>query len=179
MFARGARHRAVKRNLPIYMTEFGISSKPPARKFGLSLANQAREINRAEFAAYRNRLIRSYAQFQLSDDTNIPNFKTGLRFGDNSPKPSFDAFRMPIYPLRKGNGVQVWGGVRPGAGQPVADPGRFGQHVQHRQDRDGEQRRLHQHHDQPAERQPARPAALESEQRLPRVSRVAKVETKP
>ncbi len=120
VFARGARHGAVKRNLPIYLTEFGISSNPPARKFGLSLANQAREINRAEFAAYRNRSIRSFAQFQLSDDTNIPNFKTGLRFGDNSPKPSFDAFRMPLYPLRKGNGVQVWGGVRPGAGQPVA-----------------------------------------------------------
>ena len=120
VFARGARHRAVKRNLPIYITEFGISSKPPARKFGLSLSAQAREINRSEYAMYRNRSIRSYAQFQLSDDTNIPNFKTGLRFGDDDPKPSFDAFRMPLYPLRKGNRVQVWGGVRPGAGQPVA-----------------------------------------------------------
>ena len=68
-FAAAPSSGAVKRNLPIYMTEFGISSKPPSTKFGLSLAYQAREINRAEYAAYPNRAIRSYAQFQLSDDT--------------------------------------------------------------------------------------------------------------
>jgi len=119
-FKRGARQRAVKRNLPIYITEFGISTRPPAKKFGVSLPTQAREINRAEFNAWRNKSIRSYAQFQLSDDIGIPNFQTGLTFGDGRPKPSFEAFRMPIYPLRKRGRVQVWGGVRPGPGQRVA-----------------------------------------------------------
>jgi hypothetical protein len=126
-FDRGAKNRAVKRHLPIYVTEFGISSKPPSVKFGLSLSAQAREINRAEYNAWLNRDVRSYAQFQLSDDTNIGSqdnrpvtFQTGLRFGDDKPKPSFDAFRMPIYPVRKGSSVTVWGGVRPGARKRVA-----------------------------------------------------------
>jgi hypothetical protein len=125
-FDRGARNGAVKRNLPVYITEFGVSSKPPSTKFGLSLTNQAREINRAEHFAWRNKQVRSYAQFQLSDDTGIGReegtavvFQTGLRFGDNSPKPSLDAFRMPIYPIRSGNRVKVWGGVRPGARKRV------------------------------------------------------------
>jgi hypothetical protein len=126
VFNRGARNGAVKRNLPVFLTEFGVSSDPPSTRFGLSLTNQAREINRAEFTAWGNRAIRSYAQFQLSDDTGIGReagtsvvFQTGLRFGDNSPKPSLGAFRMPIYPVRSGNRVKVWGGVRPGARQRV------------------------------------------------------------
>jgi hypothetical protein len=126
-FNRGAKNGAVKRGLPVYITEFGVSSKPPSTKFGLSLSAQAREINRAEFNVWRNKNVRSYAQFQLSDDTGIGReagtsvvFQTGLRFGDNSPKPSLDAFRMPIYPLRTGSSVTVWGGVRSGARKRVA-----------------------------------------------------------
>ena len=121
-FDRGARLGAVKRNLPVYITEFGIASKPPSTRFGLSLSKQAREINRAEYFAWRNRDVRSFAQFQLSDDTGIGReagtdvvFQTGLRFRDDRPKPSFDAFRMPIYPVRSGSRAKVWGGVRPGA----------------------------------------------------------------
>ena len=126
-FDRGAKNGAVKRGLPVYITEFGISSKPPSTKFGLSLTAQAREINRAEYNAWLNKNVRSFAQFQLSDDVGIGReegtavvFQTGLRFGDNTLKPSFDAFRMPIYPIRKGSGVTVWGGVRPGARKRVA-----------------------------------------------------------
>jgi hypothetical protein len=126
-FNRGARNRAVRRNLPVFVTEFGISSRPPSRRFGLSLSAQAREINRSEYNMWLRREIRSYAQFQLSDDVGIGRergtdvvFQTGLRFGDNDPKPSLDAFRMPIFPVRNGNNVRVWGGVRPGAGDRVA-----------------------------------------------------------
>lgn len=126
-FNRGAKNGAVKRNLPVYVTEFGISSKPPSTRFGLSLTNQAREINRSEYSMWLRPEIRSYAQFQLRDDTGIGReagtdvvFQTGLRFGDGDPKPALNAFRMPIYPLLKGNRVTVWGGVRPGAGDRVA-----------------------------------------------------------
>ena len=122
---QAARAGAIRRNIPQFMTEFGISSDPPSENFGVAPAIQARELNHSEFTMYNNRSIRSYVQFQLSDDTNIGqgndpvNFQTGLRFGDNTEKPAFAAFRMPIYVVRDGNQLRVWGGVRPGAGQRV------------------------------------------------------------
>ena len=123
--AQGAKVGAVKRNLGIYITEFGISSTPPSEKFGVKPEVQARELNHSEFVMYDNKAIRSYCQFQLTDDTNIGqngdpvNFQTGLMFRDNSEKPSFAAFRMPIYVTKAPGGVRVWGGVRPGAGDKV------------------------------------------------------------
>jgi hypothetical protein len=121
-----AKAGAVKRNLKVYLTEFGISTDPPSDKFGVSPGVQARELNHSEFAAYDNKSIGSFAQFQLSDDTNIGReagsvvtFQTGLRFGDNTEKPGFAAFRMPIYVTRERTQARVWGGVRPGAGDRV------------------------------------------------------------
>ena len=126
VLAQGAKVGAVKRGLKTYVTEFGISTDPPSTKFGVSPAVQAREINRSEFRMYLNKSIMSYCQFQLSDDTGIGReagtvvtFQTGLRFGDNTEKPGFAAFRMPIYVTKSGGGVRVWGGVRPGAGDNV------------------------------------------------------------
>ena len=123
---QGAKARAIKRNLKIYNTEFGVASKPPSTKYGVSLSVQAKELNHAEFVSYDNKRISSFTQFQLSDDTNIGStagstvvFQTGLRFGDNTEKPSFAAFRMPIYVTPVRSQVRVWGGVRPGAGQRV------------------------------------------------------------
>jgi hypothetical protein len=116
---------AIRKRIPQYVTEFGISSKPPSQKFGVSLSAQARELNRSEYAMWRNKNLRSFTQFQLSDDTGIGqngdpvNFQTGLRFRDDSAKPSFHAFRMPIYVTRSGSSKRVWGGVRPGAGTQV------------------------------------------------------------
>jgi hypothetical protein len=126
VISQGARNGAIKRGLKIYNTEFGISTDPPSTRFGVSPAVQARELNRAEFRHYENKLVNSFTQFQLSDDTGIGreagtvvNFQTGLRFADNSEKPSFAAFRMPIYVTRVGGQARVWGGVRPGAGTTV------------------------------------------------------------
>jgi hypothetical protein len=125
VLAQGAKAGAIKRGLKTYVTEFGISSDPPSENFGVAPAVQAREINHSEFTMYDNKSLMSYCQFQLSDDTNIGqngdpvNFQTGLRFGDGSEKPSFAAFRMPIYVTKSGGGVRVWGGVRPGAGDNV------------------------------------------------------------
>jgi hypothetical protein len=126
LLAQGAKAGAIKGNLKIYFTEFGISTDPPSVKYGVSPEVQARELNHVEFTGYLNKSISSLAQFQLSDDTAIGaqdnrpvTFQTGLRFGDNTPKPSFAAFRMPIYVTKSGSRARVWGGVRPGAGDSV------------------------------------------------------------
>jgi hypothetical protein len=124
---QAARVGAVRRGIPVYFTEFGIASTPPSIKYAVPLPQQATAINHAEFLGYINRRVLSYAQYQLSDDTNIGSeagtpilFQTGLRFGDGTPKPAYDAFRMPIWLTASGKAVRVWGGVRPGARTRVA-----------------------------------------------------------
>ena len=76
---------------------------------------------------YLNKEVRSYAQFQLSDDTGIGReagtdvvFQTGLRFGDDRPKPGWTRSGCRSTRSAMGNNVTVWGGVRPGARKRVA-----------------------------------------------------------
>jgi hypothetical protein len=59
--------------------------------------------------------VRSVAQYELRDELNAGAFQTGLRFRDGRAKPGFDAYRLPIWVVRKGSGVRVWGQLRPAA----------------------------------------------------------------
>ena len=117
---QGAKAGAVKRGLPIYFTEFGVSTNPPDTKFGVSPDKQAEALNHAEYVGYLDKNVRAYSQFQLSDDTTTGQngdaitFQTGLRSRDDTPKASFGAYRVPIYVTKKGGKVRVWGGARPG-----------------------------------------------------------------
>jgi len=107
----------------IYFTEFGVSSRPPAAaRKGVSLATQAEWINQAQFIAYLNSAVQSTVQFQFSDDAGLSSaaggkgtFQTGLRFApSNSPKPAYNAYRVPLYVVDIGGGrLQIWGGARP------------------------------------------------------------------
>jgi hypothetical protein len=115
----------------VLLTEFGVSSSPPARprSYGLSLSRQAEAINQGEFIAYQNPAIRGTAQFQLEDDPLAAGsagskltFQTGLRYssvdGDpmapelGKPKPSYEAYKVPLFVVDRGRNVTVWGGVR-------------------------------------------------------------------
>ena len=114
----------------IYITEFGVSSRPPsARRYGVSLAQQGALINQAEYMAYRSSYVRSFTQYQLEDDALAAGshpgrlvFQTGLRFTATNAqlkagvlgkaKPSRAAFKMPLFVVDRGSKVIVWGGVR-------------------------------------------------------------------
>ncbi len=102
--------------LPIYSTEFGYQTNPPEniqRTTSPGLA--ARYLNWAEYLSWRDPRVRSYDQFLLTDPPS-GNFATGLLFSDGRPKPSYEAFRLPIFlpaPSRSGGRVEVWGCVRP------------------------------------------------------------------
>jgi hypothetical protein len=99
----------------IYLTEFGVSSRPPAkRNAGVKPALQAEWINQFEFLAYKNPRVRAVSQFQLDDDAALlgKTFQTGLRLQSGKQKPAFAAYRVPIYVQNKGSRVIVWGGVR-------------------------------------------------------------------
>jgi hypothetical protein len=113
--ARAARAGATARRLPIFITEYGVQSVPD-RRFGVSLKRQAEYLGIAEFLAFHNRGIRSYAQYLLRDDpiTQDFAFTSGLRLEDGKKKPSYRGFALALAVKRlSGRRVLVWGHVRP------------------------------------------------------------------
>ena len=104
------------RSLPVYLTEFGVTSRPPDRKFGVPLNRQAQYLNLVDYLAYKRPWIRSVSQFVLADYARIggrDTFQTGLVFRTGVKKPSFSAYRIPIFVIKKKKRTTVWGQVRP------------------------------------------------------------------
>jgi hypothetical protein len=105
------------RRLPVAYTEFGLQSNPPDPYFGVSLRDQAAWINQADWLAFRNPRIRSVAQYELRDEPDLAAFQSGLRFVDGRFKPSYVAYRLPLWVSRDRSGtVLVYGQVRPARG---------------------------------------------------------------
>jgi hypothetical protein len=127
----------VARRLPIYLTEYGYETKPnPIR--GLRPSLQALYLNEAQYMAWRDPRVMTMAQFLLYDsppNTKYPptdkygywdTFQTGLLYANGKPKPSFFAYRLPIFlpdpVLKPGHPVLVWALLRtapPGSSQRV------------------------------------------------------------
>ena len=107
------------RGLPIYLTEFGIQSRPD-RIQGVSFAKQAAFIAVAEHMAYSNPRVRSFSQYLMSDDkpraselNRYAGFESGLRTSKGKKKPAYKAFRLPLAVESYGRSVVLWGLVRP------------------------------------------------------------------
>ena len=111
---QAANRKRIASKAPVFLTEYGLQTNPPDR-FGVSLGNQARYINQADWIAYRDSRIRSVSQYELIDPADATTFNTGLRKSDGTAKPSHAAYRLPIWVSSK----RVWGQVRAG-GESVA-----------------------------------------------------------
>ncbi len=119
----------VRRRLPLWLTEYGYQTNPPDPFLGVSWAHQAAYLNQADEIAYRNRRVRSVAQFLLLDDgpnTRVApddfrywgsTFQTGLITHDGQVKPAFTAWQRPfdIGParVRRGRRLRAFGQLRP------------------------------------------------------------------
>jgi hypothetical protein len=111
------------RRLPIYSTEYGYITRPPNRGKFVSPATAAYYLNWAEYLSWRQPRIVSTMQYLLSDPSLGPSaagdggFASGLEFSDGRAKPSYAAYRLPLYlPVstgRRGRTLEVWGCVRP------------------------------------------------------------------
>jgi hypothetical protein len=112
--------------VPLYLTEYGYKSNPPNPYVKTSPAQQAEYINQGEYLAWRDPYVRALAQFELvdagpqvSEPVGTPaywgTFQTGLINSAGVPKPSYDAYRLPIWlpRARIGPRVTVWGQLRP------------------------------------------------------------------
>ena len=115
---RAAAVGAVRADMPVYITEFGIQSVPYPG-VGVSYAKQAELDAISEKIAWSNPRVVSFDQYLLRDDTlsGGAGFQTGLETSGGVEKLSYDAFRMPLVVTRTHTGVSFWGLVRP-AGDP-------------------------------------------------------------
>jgi hypothetical protein len=116
---RAAQAGAVPRNLPLYLTEFGIQSHPD-RIQGVPFAKQAAYLAIAEHMAYVNRRVRLFSQYLMVDDeprrsrfNRYAGFESGLRRRDGRRKPAYAGFRLPLAVESYGRSDVLWGLVRP------------------------------------------------------------------
>jgi hypothetical protein len=118
---RAARAGVVRPRLPIFLTEFGIESRPDVVS-GVPLPRQAEELAVAERMAFANPRVRAFSQYLLRDDPpaqGVPaakrhqGFETGLRFSDGREKPSYAGFLLPLAVKQFGRSDVLWGRVRP------------------------------------------------------------------
>jgi hypothetical protein len=110
---QGARARRIPSRLPIYYTESGFQTNPPDTIFGVRLDQQAAYLNESDYMAYRDSRVRSMSQYIIVDEVPQSSFQSGLRMADGSPKPSYAAWRLPLWVVKHGSGVRVWGQLRP------------------------------------------------------------------
>ena len=116
------------KRFPIYSDEYGYITDPPNRGAVQggghfpSPATAAYYINWAEYLSYKNPRIKSYMQYLLTDPAIIKGqglFASGLLTASRAQKPTYSAYRLPLYlpvtTFGHGQNVEVWGGVRPAA----------------------------------------------------------------
>jgi hypothetical protein len=112
-----------RRRLPIYDTEYGYITDPPGHGGFVSLATAAYYLNWAEYLSWQQRRLASTMQYLLYDPPAEPKtlggggFASGLLFSTGREKPSYAAYRLPLYlpvtSTRRGRSLEVWGCVRP------------------------------------------------------------------
>jgi hypothetical protein len=116
---------AIRSGMPIYLTEFGVQSKPN-RFLGVSPAKQAEEDALAEYIAWRDPRVAAFSQYLLHDDPTggrpgsgvhggRVGFQTGLEYINGSPKPLYFAWPIPLVVSKRGRAFSLWGLVRPAA----------------------------------------------------------------
>jgi hypothetical protein len=104
----------------VYITEYGFQTDPPDDNVGVRPSLAAKWLNESDWLAYNNSRIKGFGNYELYDETDIGAFQTGLRYRSGKPKPSYQAFRIPIWVVKRSRYYRVWGQVRPArVGQTV------------------------------------------------------------
>jgi hypothetical protein len=115
--------------LPIWNTEYGYLTSPPKRRHPplftptVSQTTAAYYLNWAEYISWRNPRIASTMQYLYGDPlpalatNDYGGYATGLVNFNGTKKPTYYAYRMPLYlpktSARRGARLEVWGAARP------------------------------------------------------------------
>jgi hypothetical protein len=118
---RAASAGAIPADVPVYITEFGVISRPNP-DIGVSVARQAEFLSISERLAWQNPRVASYAQYLLTDAPPIAgnplirwtSFQSGLEYLNGRAKPSYNGWRLPLTVTWRGlKTASFWGLVRP------------------------------------------------------------------
>ncbi len=112
-----ARAHAIPAHLPIYLTEFGVQSKP--NFLGVPLAEQAEYDAISEKIAWEDPQVVAFSQYLLTDEpphSGLTGYRTGLETLSGARKPLYYAWPIPLVVSRTGSGYSLWGLVRPATG---------------------------------------------------------------
>jgi hypothetical protein len=110
----------LKKRMPVWVTEFAFQTDPPDI-FQTPIGKVPGFMGWSEWLTYKNRRVRSHAQYLLTDDplsgggfSRYGTFQTGIRFADGSKKRGvYTAYRYPFFvKQRGGRRVQAFGAVR-------------------------------------------------------------------
>jgi hypothetical protein len=115
---KAARAGAIPSHTQIYITEYGVESKP--NPLGVSLAQQAEYAAISEKIAWSNSRVASFSQYLLTDEpphNGLKGYRTGLMTSGGSRKPLYFGFPLPLVVSRTGGGFNLWGLVRPASGE--------------------------------------------------------------
>jgi hypothetical protein len=125
-----ARAGAIRSGMPIYLTEFGVQSKPN-RYLGVSPQKQAQDDAIAEKIAWSNSRVAAFSQYLLRDDPlggppgssvhgGFVGFQTGVEYRNGRPKQLYYAWPVPLVANRVGHSYSLWGLIRPTNGATSA-----------------------------------------------------------
>ena len=123
---RAARAHAIPGHTQIYLTEFGVQSKPN-KQLGVPVAVQAEFDAMAEHIAWANSRVAAFSQYLLRDDPlggapgasvhgGTVGFQTGLEYVNGRAKPLYAAWPLPLVVSKSHGGYSLWGLVRPALG---------------------------------------------------------------
>ena len=118
---RAGRAGAVRKNLPLWLTEFGIQSLPDEQQ-GVPETMQAEYLAISERIARRNPRVASVSQYLMRDSEPVagagaaaarhPGFETGLRTSAGESKRALAGFSLPLVAVRGRARTRLWGLVR-------------------------------------------------------------------
>lgn len=99
----------------VYNTEYGYQTNPPL-SYKVKQTTAAVWMNWGEYLSWRNPRLVTYMQYGLIDPPK-GNFPSSLEDKNGHAKPTYYAFRMPLYlpstSTRRGRSLEVWGAARP------------------------------------------------------------------